>query len=504
MVHGGERFKASVLIDDAVLRAIEECFDLAPLHNPPNVKGYRAARDLLRDVPHVAVFDTAFHQTMEPVAYLYGLPYVLYQRHGDPALRLPRHLAPLRVPPRRPSCWAGLDDPALRVITCHLGNGCSVAAIRGGRSVDTSMGFTPLEGLVMGSRSGDLDPAILLHVMAKEELGAAELNALLNKHSGLLGRLGPQQRHAQAPRGRGGGQRAREAGRRRLLLPAAQVHRRLRRRRSAALDALVFTGGHRGERARRAGALGRGARARWGSRSTRPGTPRRGAGRRRSRRAGAACRVQVIPTNEELLIARDTFRIVRGLPLGMRRDRTRLARRALLALLVVVSGAVAWSLRRPAPPAGAGRARGRRRPRSSGTTVGDDRLPAASGRASRKVEVKARAMLGKEGDAMRLAGRRGDACPFVARGTRVDTPRSRPTSASTSPRRSAPRSRATCKVRTDDGFELDSESLEVLGRRGAARSPRDAVALPARQRPRAPRAGMEYRDRGRALAARPR
>ena len=186
VVHGGEHFQSSVVIDDAVLRAIEDCFELAPLHNPPNVKGYRAARDLLREVPHVAVFDTAFHQTMEPVAFLYALPYVLYQRHG--IRRYGFHGTSHRFVSRRAAERLGrADDPGLRLVTCHLGNGCSVAAVRGGRSVDTSMGFTPLEGLVMGTRSGDLDPAILLHVMAKEELGAAEMSALLNKHSGLLG-----------------------------------------------------------------------------------------------------------------------------------------------------------------------------------------------------------------------------------------------------------------------------------------------------------------------------
>ncbi len=255
MVHGGEHFKSSVLVDDAVLRAIEECFDIAPLHNPPNVKGYRAARDLMRDAPHVAVFDTAFHQTMEPVAFLYALPFVLYERHA--IRRYGFHGTSHRFVSRRAAELLGrADDPALRLVTCHLGNGCSIAAIRGGRSVDTSMGFTPLEGLVMGSRSGDLDPAILLHVMAKEELGAAELNALLNKHSGLIGRVGAQQRHAEAPRGRGGGQRAGEARGGRVLLPAAQVHRRLRRRAGRPGRARLHRR-HRGERPRGAG------RARW-------------------------------------------------------------------------------------------------------------------------------------------------------------------------------------------------------------------------------------------------
>jgi acetate kinase len=163
---------------------------MAPLHNPANVRGYRAALAALPGVPHVAVFDTAFHQTMPPQAFLYGLPYVLYQRHG--IRRYGFHGTSHRFVSQRLAALLGRspNDPELRLITCHLGNGCSVAAIRGGRSVDTSMGFTPLEGLVMGTRCGDVDPAALLHVVAREEIGPSEVNALLNKHSGLLGLSG--------------------------------------------------------------------------------------------------------------------------------------------------------------------------------------------------------------------------------------------------------------------------------------------------------------------------
>jgi acetate kinase len=313
MVHGGEHFKASVLIDDPVLRAIEECFDIAPLHNPPNVKGYRAARELLREVPHVAVFDTAFHQTMEPVAFLYALPYVLYERHA--IRRYGFHGTSHRFVSHRAAELLGrTGDPDLRVVTCHLGNGCSVAAIRGGRTVDTSMGFTPLEGLVMGSRSGDLDPAILLHVMAKEELGAAEMSALLNKHSGLLGVSGLSNDMRKLLE-------AEAQGSDRARLAVDVFCYRLRKYVAAyvavlgGLDALVFTGGI-GEnapavRARAVvglSAMGisideaRNARSRGCEAEISP--------------EGAASRVLVVPTNEELLIARDTYRIVRGLPLG--------------------------------------------------------------------------------------------------------------------------------------------------------------------------------------------
>jgi acetate kinase len=310
VVHGGERFRASVLLDDAVLRGIEECFELAPLHNPPNVKGYRAARELLPDVPHVAVFDTSFHQTMPKTAFLYALPYVLYERHG--IRRYGFHGTSHRFVSRRLSSLLGrAEDPDLRMITCHLGNGCSVAAVRGRDSIDTSMGFTPLEGLVMGTRSGDLDPAILLHVMAKEDLAPAELSALLNKHSGLLGLSG----HSNDMRTL---LEAEAAGQVRAGLAVDVFCYRLRKYIAAyvgalgGLDALAFAGGI-GENApevRRRALLGldavglavdldRNENAR-GIEAEISGT-------------GTKARVFVVPTNEELLIAQDTFAIVSGL-----------------------------------------------------------------------------------------------------------------------------------------------------------------------------------------------
>jgi len=309
VVHGGERFKASVRIDDGVVQGIEDCFDLAPLHNPPNVKGYRAARELLGDaVPQVAVFDTAFHQTMPATAYLYGLPYVLYERHG--IRRYGFHGTSHRFVAARLATRLGrpLDDPALRLITCHLGNGCSVAAIRGGRSMDTSMGFTPLEGLLMGTRSGDLDPAILLHVMRKEELGPWEVNALLNKHSGLIGISGvSNDMRALLEAEEGGNERAGLAVNvfcYRLMKYIASYTGVL-----GGVDGIAFAGGI-GENApairRRTLAplagLGihldegrnRGLRGEEGEISPSP----------------SAARVFVIPTNEEILIARDTMHLV--------------------------------------------------------------------------------------------------------------------------------------------------------------------------------------------------
>jgi acetate kinase len=185
MVHGGEKFASSELITPEVEAGIEECVVLAPLHNPHNLRGLRAARGLLPNVPHVAVFDTAYHQSMPAKAYIYALPYDLYLRHG--IRRYGFHGTSHRYVAIRTARRLGRRLEEMKIVTCHLGNGCSMAAVDRGRSVDTTMGFTPLEGLVMGTRCGDLDPAILPWTMAMEELTLAQLNAMLNKHSGLYG-----------------------------------------------------------------------------------------------------------------------------------------------------------------------------------------------------------------------------------------------------------------------------------------------------------------------------
>jgi len=185
VVHGGELFKDSVLIDDEVKEAIEQAFDLAPLHNPPNLKGIEAAEERLPGIPHVAVFDTAFHHSLPPYAYLYGIPNRLYRRHKirKYGFHGTSHYFVSRQYYKLSKKTKGLTN----VITCHLGNGASIAAIKGGESVDTSMGFTPLSGMVMGTRSGDLDPSILFYIMEKEELPLNGLHSMLNRHSGLLG-----------------------------------------------------------------------------------------------------------------------------------------------------------------------------------------------------------------------------------------------------------------------------------------------------------------------------
>lgn len=185
MVHGGENFASSELVTPEVEGKMEECVVLAPLHNPHNIRGLNAARAILSEVPHVAVFDTAFHQSMPPKAFIYGIPYQLYTRHG--VRRYGFHGTSHRYVSIRTARLLGRPLEDLKIVTCHLGNGCSMAAVAGGHSVDTTMGFTPLEGLLMGTRCGDIDPAILPWIMAMEELTLAQLNAMLNKHSGLYG-----------------------------------------------------------------------------------------------------------------------------------------------------------------------------------------------------------------------------------------------------------------------------------------------------------------------------
>ncbi len=185
VVHGGEMFDDSVLIDEEVYKKIRQCIDLAPLHNPHNLRGINACKTILEDIPQVAVFDTALHQKMPQYAYMYALPYILYKKyqirrygfHGMSHAYVSRRAAALMKKPLK----------TLKVITAHLGNGCSITAFKDGHSIDTSMGFTPLEGLVMGTRCGDADPAIILNIMAREELSFHEGNTLLNKHSGLQG-----------------------------------------------------------------------------------------------------------------------------------------------------------------------------------------------------------------------------------------------------------------------------------------------------------------------------
>lgn len=185
VVHAGEKFSGSVFISDEVIDALEECVDLAPLHNPPNLKGIYAMKELLPEVPQVGVFDTAFHQTMQPSAYLYGIPYSLYEKYK--IRRYGFHGTSHKYVSRRACEILGLNINKQKIITCHLGNGASMAAIKDGKSIDTTMGMTPIEGLIMGTRCGDLDVGALLYIADKEETSIQYTSTLVNKFSGMLG-----------------------------------------------------------------------------------------------------------------------------------------------------------------------------------------------------------------------------------------------------------------------------------------------------------------------------
>ena len=313
MVHGGEKFTQSALCTPDVVQEIEACCELAPLHNPHNLRGLYAARQILPDVPHAAVFDTSYHQTMPPHAYLYGLPYVLYTRHH--IRRYGFHGTSHRFVGWRSRKLLGRPREETRLVTCHLGNGASMCAIDHGRSVDTSMGFTPLEGLLMGTRTGDLDPAVLFHVMHKEELTEHEMNTLLNKHSGLFGVSGVSNDMLEL-------EKAEAQGNERAKLAIDIFCYRVRKYVGAyaaamgGVDAVVFTGGI-GEnspivRARAmAGLEFMGATID----PARNEAAVKGAEADISA-ASATVRTLVIPTNEELIIARDTLRLVKKVQAG--------------------------------------------------------------------------------------------------------------------------------------------------------------------------------------------
>lgn len=311
IVHGGEKFVRSVAIDDEVMRGIEETIELAPLHNPANLKGVQAVRAVLGPaVPQVAVFDTAFHHTLPERAFLYAIPYSLYRRHR--VRRYGFHGTSHRYVSYRWRQITGTPRERQRIITLHLGNGCSACAIVGGESIDTSMGFTPLEGLVMGTRSGDLDPALLDYIAEKEGLSLAGVETLLNKQSGLLGISGltNDMRELLAEAG--------EHDDRRAWLAIEIFCYRARKYVGAYLaamggaDAICFAGGI-GENAPAIrsmiceGLEWAGVRVDESLNRALPG------GEGRISPEGATPAVWVIPTDEELLIARDTFRVTHGM-----------------------------------------------------------------------------------------------------------------------------------------------------------------------------------------------
>ncbi len=289
VVHGAEKFKKPILINASVIRKIRQCVSLAPLHNPANLAGILACKRLLPGIKQVAVFDTAFHQTLPDYAYLYGLPYEYYKRFGirkygfhGTSHEFVAHEAALRL--KRPI-------GKLRIITCHLGNGCSIAAVDRGRSIDTSMGFTPLEGLIMGTRCGDIDPALVTYIMQKKKLGIPEIEDILNKASGLKGISGISNDMRVLTK-KSGEQDCRAKLAIDIFIYRIKKYIGAYTTIMGGCDCLVFTGGI-------------------GENQT---------GIRNKIHNGAfshlkkSPRVLVIPTNEELMIARKSYQLIKGTP----------------------------------------------------------------------------------------------------------------------------------------------------------------------------------------------
>ncbi|MGC9512101.1 MAG: acetate kinase [Fidelibacterota bacterium] len=307
LVHGGEHFKASVLITDEVMDVLNECIDLAPLHNPPNIKGVQAARAHLGKTPMVGVFDTAFHSTMPDYAYIYGIPYELYKRYG--IRRYGFHGTSHRYVSQEFARMYGKDISSLKLISCHLGNGASVAAVQYGKSVDTSMGFTPLEGLVMGTRSGDVDPGVILHIATKEDLDISDLNNLLNKHGGMLGISGLSSDMRDI-------EESMEKGDERAILAMNVYNYRLKKYIAAyagamgGVDGIIFTGGigENGPITRKGALEGLEFMGIHVDDSLNESMIRGKQGEINP--PDAPVKVTVIPTNEELVIALDTEAIV--------------------------------------------------------------------------------------------------------------------------------------------------------------------------------------------------
>lgn len=307
VAHGGEKFSESAFIDESVHNEIQKCIELAPLHNPANLKGIDAMETLIPGIPQVAVFDTSFHHSIPPHAYMYGIPYALYTKYG--IRRYGFHGTSHRYVSLRACDLTGLSFDSSKIISCHLGNGASVAAIENGLSVDTSMGFTPIEGLIMGTRSGDLDLGVLTFIMDKEEINSNTANILLNKHSGMLGITGisSDMREIEIA--------AYENGNERAQLGLDMYHYRVSKyigSYAAAMngvDMLIFTGGI-GEN----GAL---TREEVCNRLTFLGLELDKEKNKEVRgtetvisKPESRVSVLVIPTNEELVIAEDTEKIV--------------------------------------------------------------------------------------------------------------------------------------------------------------------------------------------------
>jgi acetate kinase len=307
VLHGGQHFSGSVLITDAVIRAVEECIPLGPLHNPPNLIGIRACAEVMNGVPQVAVFDTAFHQTMPPEAYMYAIPYEYYEKYH--VRRYGFHGTSHRyVSSRATALLADRDPKTLKVITAHLGNGSSLSAVYGGKCVDTSMGLTPLEGVPMGTRSGSIDPAILGFVAEREGLTVGAITDILNKKSGMLGFSGVSSDFRDlTAAAKEGNDRAALA----LKIFAYSVKKHIGMYAAAlgGVDALVFTAGVGENDATMRAAIADGLEF-LGLRLDAEKNSQRLPGERDLATADSPNRILLIPTNEELVIAQDTQELV--------------------------------------------------------------------------------------------------------------------------------------------------------------------------------------------------
>lgn len=308
VVHGAETFNSSVNITDEVIAKMEECIELAPLHNPPNLIGINSIKAILPDVPQCGVFDTAFHQSMPAYSYMYALPYEMYEKHG--VRRYGFHGTSHRYVSQRACEILGADFENSKIITCHLGNGASIAAIKNGKSMDTSMGLTPVEGLMMGTRSGDLDLGALFYIMKKEDLDIKGANNLINKQSGVLGISGVSMdmREVEA---------AEAEGNKRAKLALNMYHYRVKKyigsyaAAMGGVDIIVFTGGigENGPETREAilkdfGFLGLDFDAEVNA-------DNRGNELIISKE-NSKVKALVVPTDEELVIAQDTYKILKG------------------------------------------------------------------------------------------------------------------------------------------------------------------------------------------------
>lgn len=306
VVHAGEKYNSSVAITKEVIEALVECIDLAPLHNPPNLEGIFAISKLLPEVPQVAVFDTAYHQTMSEQAYLYGIPYSLYEKYK--VRRYGFHGSSHRFVSQRAAEILGKKIEDLKIVSCHLGNGASMCAIQNGKSVDTSMGMTPVEGLVMGTRSGDIDAGALLYIADKEEISIPYTSTLINKHSGMLGLSGVSSDMRDI-------ETAAVEGNHRAKISLDIYHYRIKKYLGSyaaamgGVDVVIFTGGvgENGWETRQE--VVNGLEFMGIEFDVAKNTKLRGKEAIISK-PGSKVTVMVVPTNEELVIAQDTFEIV--------------------------------------------------------------------------------------------------------------------------------------------------------------------------------------------------